>query len=131
MYRKIILVLLILALLFNLCACQEKVVKPDTPTNTAVLVKYAITSGNYERFNSLFSDMRKDVISEKEFETLVELSEVGAGLSTFEVIEFSNGEVLLIRIAEDFEKDKYNVEDVIVVPDNMKYIFHTSLENYR
>ena len=38
-----------------LTSCQNTM-KPDTPATTGILMKLAISNGEYERFNALFSE---------------------------------------------------------------------------
>lgn len=57
----------------------------------------AITENNYDNFNSLFSDGRKNTISNEKLMEFNNISTAGFGNSLYELITFTNGEMLLVR----------------------------------
>ena len=106
--------------------CSSKTVKPDSPDNTALLMKLAIDNDDYVSFNSLFSDGRKGSISESDFKELKDITTAGAGYKRYELVTFENGEMLLVRLGltPPNENNEIEIEDVIVVPDDMKELFN-------
>lgn len=127
MKKKSLLIALVLTSIFLLCSCtKEKVVKPDTPLNTGLLLNHAIKSENYEAFNSLFSEGRKNCISEETFQNLIQATEGGSGGSgytLYEVITLDNGEMFLVRLTPTETDGKYEVEDVTLLSGEMKEFF--------
>ena len=61
---RFLAILMFVILVTSGCSEKQKPVQPDTPANTAWLMKLAIDQGNYERFKELFADGRKDVITQ-------------------------------------------------------------------
>ena len=104
--------------------CLEKPILPNTPQNTAWLMKLAIDQGNYEQFKELFAEGRKEVITKDQFNTLKDLTTTGAEYRNYEFVRFDNDTILLIRLTP--EKDgngKYYIEDVKKVPSELKNVF--------
>ncbi len=104
--------------------CSEKPVQPDTPQNTAWLMKLAIEQGNYERFKELFADGRKEVINKEQFQAMKDLTTSGTEYRNYEFIKFDNETMLLIRLTPEKDKSgKYYIEDVKKVPNELKGVF--------
>ena len=61
------------------------------------MLKLSIDQNDYERFNSFFSEGRKNVVSKETFEELSNITTGGGDYSLYEVITFTNGEMLLIK----------------------------------
>ena len=122
--KKIIIISLIIISCLGLISCnKEKVVKSDTPANVGLLIKMAITNKDYEAFNNLFSEDIKGIITEKEFNEFNKISTVGSSHKLYTTISFQNGEILLVKITTEKINGEYKVEDVIQIPDEMKYFF--------
>lgn len=120
------LLLIVFTLIFPLfVACDDNRLKPDTPTNTTVMLDMAIHGDNYERFNKLFSEERKNVASKDMLKELNNLSTEASSYTHYEVIEYSNGEMLLVRLNYRQEKGEYEVEDIVKIPKEMKKLFIT------
>ncbi len=120
------LLLIAFALIFPLfVACDGNTMKPDTPTNTIAMLGVSIDGNNYERFNKLFSEKRKDVASKDMLKELNDLSTEASLNTHYEVIEYSNGEMLLVRLNYRQEKGEYEVEDIVKIPKEMKKLFIT------
>lgn len=105
--------------------CSNETVKPDNPVNTAWLMKLAIDNDDYASFDSLFADGRKGSISESDFKELKKITTARAGYTRYQLVTFDNGEMLLVklRITPPNENNEIEIEDVIVVPDDMKELF--------
>ncbi|THE13577.1 hypothetical protein E1I69_06585 [Bacillus timonensis] len=88
-------------------------------------MKLAIDNDNYRSFSSLFAEERKGSISESEFKELQELTTAGSSYERYELVTFDNGEMLLVklRITPPNEESELKIEDVIIVPDDMKVLF--------
>lgn len=122
MIKKTILLIIFTLLAYILTGCS-KPVEPDTPTNAAIALKEAIRSGNYEYFNSLFSEGRKNSLSKDEYLKLQKLLSSDSSLDTYEVITFDNGKMLLVHLTPEKENDNYHIQDIKVVPEEMKALF--------
>lgn len=122
--HKLIALLTVLYLVVMIAGCtRESQVKSDTPVNAAWMVKRAIDSNNYERFNSLFLESRKEYTSKQDFESMRRLITAGAEYTSYQLIRFSNGEMLLVKLTQEKINGEYRIEDIVVVPDDMKKIF--------
>ncbi|MCA1032882.1 hypothetical protein LCL95_17875 [Bacillus timonensis] len=124
--RIYINLLLHFSILLVVVGCSSKTVAPDNPENTAWLMKLAIDNNDYASFDSLFADGRKGSISEMEFKELKDITTAGAGYRSYELLTFENGEMLLVklRLTPPHENNKIEIEDVIIVPDDMKELFN-------
>lgn len=119
--RKIILATALLtSLLFTSC---EKAMKPDTPLNISWLMKLAIDLDDYEQFNNLFTQGRKDTISEELFDAMRTITTSRTVSTTYQLLTFENGEMLLVRITPEEVEGEYRIEDIINVPEEMKEVF--------
>lgn len=116
---------LLTSILFGVViGCSNKTVKPDNPENTAWLMKLAIDNDDYASFNSLIADGRKGSISEGDFKELKDITTAGASYSRYELVTFENGEMLLVKLRMTPPKEDIEIEEVIVVPDDMKELFN-------
>ncbi|MFC4560176.1 hypothetical protein ACFO3D_18630 [Virgibacillus kekensis] len=111
--------------LLTLAGCDnEKVVKPDTASNASHLMKLQIDNQNYSAFQSLFYEGTETAVSIDTFQEFEEISTAGADFKNFELVTFTNGEMLLVEFkpkADD--EDEYKIVNVKRVPDDMKALF--------
>ncbi|WP_138420913.1 hypothetical protein [Aquibacillus sediminis] len=122
--KKIFILHLLFVLLLVGCN-NDKAMKPDTPTNAATLMEFHISSQNYSAFQSLFYEGTEENVSKSTFQQFNELSTQGADLKTYELITFTNGEMLLVEFApKSKDEDKYKTVNVKEVPDSMKILFN-------
>lgn len=125
MKRKALL-LIVFTFIFPLfVACEGHTLKPDTPENTTLILDLRINGKQYEKFNELFSEERKNVVSKDMYKKFSNLSTEASMITTYEVIEYSNGEMLLVRLNQKEGKGDYKVEDVVRIPEDMKKLFIT------
>ena len=124
MKTRLPFLVIVMLLILASNGCSEKPVQPDTPANTAMLMKIAIDGGNFERFKELFAEGRKEVITPEQFEAMKELTTPGSSYSHFELITFENDKMLLLRLTpEQDESGRYHIEDVKRIPDELKNLF--------
>ena len=121
---KLLLSLIVISILFLISCTKDKAIKPDSPVNTSIIIKNYINSGNYEAFTDLFSDELKNSVSKEEFEKLKNISTSGSDHSTYDIITFENGEMLLIKLSAVSVDGEYKVEKVIQVPEELKTLFN-------
>jgi uncharacterized lipoprotein NlpE involved in copper resistance len=114
----------ILLILLILVGCNEKVMQPDTPLNATNLMKFQIDNQNYSAFQSLFLEGTEDAVSVDTFQEFGEISTASANYKNYELLTFSNGEMLLVEFKPKLEdEDEYQIVDVKRVPDEMKSLF--------
>lgn len=123
MKKVIIIITLIISCLWLTSCTEDKKLKPDTPTNAGWLTKLAIDNNNYESFNSLFSEGRKGIITEENFNELTNMTTAVSEHKLYDIITFENGEMLMVRLTSEKINGEYQVEDVIRIPDEMKEFF--------
>ncbi|KOA21560.1 hypothetical protein CLHOM_00190 [Clostridium homopropionicum DSM 5847] len=125
MKRKAFLLIVFTLILSLFVACEGHTLKPDTPENTTLLLDLRIGGNEYEKFNELFSEQRKNVVSKDMLKEFSNLSTKASMHTLYEVIEYSNGEMLLVRLNQKQGKGDYKVEDVVRIPEDMKKLFIT------
>jgi len=123
MKKGIIFLNFLLLLTLAVIGCNNNELKPVSPTNTTWLMKLAIDNQDYEHFSSLFSEGRKGIVSESEFSELKKMTSPGTEFSNYELLTFDNGQMLLVRLTPLGEDNIIEIEDVIVVPEDMKQLF--------
>lgn len=124
MRRKFLPIVVFVFVFSVLVSCSyEKSVKANTPTNAAWLTKLAINNNDYERFNSFFIEGRKNVVSKDMLEKFRKISTTEGSYNHYELITFTNGEMLLVRLTPEKIDGEYKVEDVVIVPEEMKKLF--------
>ncbi|MCH1624534.1 hypothetical protein [Fredinandcohnia quinoae] len=106
-----------------LVGCSNKTLKPDSSDNTSWLMKLAIDNNDYESFDALFSEGRKGSISESEFNELQDITTAGTDYKRYELLTFENGQMLLVRLAPSDNNTEIKIENVMLVPDEMKAMF--------
>lgn len=125
MYMKCMSIFLsLLVCIFVFSSCQSKtLLKPDTPENTVWLFKRAVDDGKYDNLNKLFMDERKNTITIDTFKKLKEISTPGASFKHYQLLTFTNGEMVLIRLSPNKINGEYKIEDVTIVPEEAKKVF--------
>lgn len=101
----------------------SKEVKPDTPHNVSWLMKLALDEKNYTLFNSYFIEGRRGKISQEEFEKISDISTAAWGEESYQLIKFSNGEMLMIYLSPSKINGKLYIQDIKMVPDDLKDFF--------
>lgn len=122
---KRVILFLALIMIISITGCnQKKIMVPDSPMNAAYLMKFHIDSQNYKAFQSLFYEGTEDTISKETFKHFDDLTTSSSNWKNYELITFSNGEMLLVEFAPKQEKeDEYKIVNVKEVPDEMKELF--------
>jgi hypothetical protein len=107
---------------------NNKTIKPDTPANTAMIVKNMLMAKNYDGLKEVLTKEEKEKISSQEFDKLVQLYENGNGSTEFksyELLEFSDGSMILLHLThiEDFQNE-VQVQEIKIIPEEMKSFFN-------
>ncbi len=92
----------------------------QSPTDVGLLFKEAVRVENYARAETLMAEGRRDYISEETLKKIHEAMSAGTSFKTYELLEFDNGEMVLLNLTPD---EKYEIQDVVIVPDELKAIF--------
>jgi hypothetical protein len=92
----------------------------EGPVDVGLSFKEAVRVENYGLAKTLIAEDRQEQISE---ETLIKINEVmsaSTSFKTYELLEFDNGEMVLLNLTPD---TKYEIQDIVIVPDELKSIF--------
>lgn len=114
--------------LTTLPGCQSAL-RPTTPINTSFLLTQYLESENYALFNSMVSELSQENISEADFKQLVQLKKSGqsstpsTSFQLYTTLTFDNGNMILVNFVPDPIDGKYLIQDVTLVPDEMKSLF--------
>jgi hypothetical protein len=127
--KNIIVIAFLIMLSIVSGGCESnKLIKPDTPSNTAMIVKNMLMAKNYDGLKEVLTKGSKERISLNEFNKLAKVYENGNGSTDFksyELLTFGDGSMILIHLThiEDFE-NKVQVQDIKVIPEEMKSFFN-------
>lgn len=118
----------LLFLLTFVYGCQKEI-QPDSPSNTATLLNHSLFHNDYDRFLALFSEGRKEYVSEELFDELVHIKNRSSGglqFRNYELLIFDNGEMVLVNLTPKRD-GKVEIQDIIFVPEDMQDLFKTNL----
>lgn len=118
----LILTIFMTIVLFSACT-SEKPMEPDTPEKAAIMLKQAISNNDEEGLNALLIESKRDTLSKDTLKEMKSIATAGAELQKYEIIQFENGEMLLIRLSEDLGSGRYEIADIKQVPEEMKELF--------
>ena len=117
--------------LTTLSGCQSDL-RPTTPINTSILLTQYLESENYALFNSIVSELSQENISEADFKQLIQLKKSGqsstpsTSFQLYTTLTFDNGNMILVNFVPAIDAPidgKYLIQDVTLVPDEMKSLF--------
>ena len=118
MKRKVLLLIISTLAITLFVACDSsKAIKKDTPANTTLLLDMAIKGNNYERFNELFTDSRKNVVSKEILNEFNSLSTSGTDYNLYEVLTYTNGEMFLVNLVPI--DGEYQIQDIVKVEEDI------------
>ena len=121
--KQILSVITILLGLILFTSCSKPVLKADNPGNTAIALQNYLKAGNIESFAELFSESRKNSVTTDQFDELKKNATANTDYKHYELVTFSNGEMMLVLLTQDKINGEYKVEDAKKVPDEMKDMF--------
>lgn len=104
---------------------MNQVTQPENPENTTQLLTEAINKADYNSFENLLSENGKKEIGKNDFEEIQNIYETGYRTENFNVITFSNGEVLLVLLDPKGENNQVLIRKIIRVSEENKPIFKT------
>ena len=90
------------------------------PVEVGLSFKEAVRVENYERAKRLMAEGRQEHITEETLKKINEAMSARTSYKTYELLEFDNGEMVLLNLTPD---ENYEIQDAIIVPDEFKDIF--------
>lgn len=125
--KKRILLLIIFTLIISLFVACESVpgTKADTQLNATLMLEIALSTKNYEKFNELFSEERKNVISKNKFNEYTNLMTEDSKYEFYNLIKYRNDEMFLVKFAPAKIDGEYKIENVVRIPKEMRKLFET------
>lgn len=90
----------------------------EAPDHVGLYFKEAVRVENYALARTFMSEGRKEHISVETLKKVNEIMSGGTSYKTFELLEFDNGEMVLLNLTPDEE-----IQDIAIVPDELKSIF--------
>lgn len=90
------------------------------PVDVGLTFKEAVRVENYERAKTLMAEGRREHIPEETLKKINEAMSASTSFKTYELLEFDNGEMVLLNLTPDA---KYEIQDVVIVPEQLKTIF--------
>lgn len=131
MLKRIFIIMLFLVMV----GCQNPNLQ-ETPSET-INELYAALTGDlgttiepyYEDYVNLFNEYAKENATKEKFQGLRNVigSSTGGSQSTFSMMTFNNGSIMLVQLALNSKTDKYEIYNIYVVPEEMRYYFEDIL----
>ncbi|MFC4323096.1 hypothetical protein [Litchfieldia salsa] len=90
------------------------------PVDIGVAFKDAVRYEEYSLAKTLMAEARVEHISEEILKEVNEIMSASTSFRTYELLEFDNGEMVLLNLTPD---NKYHIQDVMIIPDDQKRIF--------
>ncbi|WP_223702639.1 hypothetical protein [Sutcliffiella deserti] len=94
--------------------------KKEGPVEVGLSFQQAIRTENYALAKTLMAEGRVEHISSETLKKVNEIMSAGTGYKTYELLEFDNGEMVLLDLTPNKE---YEIQEVIIVPNELKSIF--------
>ena len=92
----------------------------DNPTEVGILFKEAVRTENYTLAKTLIAQNRDEYVTEETLKKINEIMSSNTSFKTYELLEFDNGEMVLLNLTPNNE-DK--IQDVTMVPEEFKAVF--------
>ncbi len=94
--------------------------KKDGPVDVGFQFKEAVQVENYAKAKDLMAKERVEHISKETLKAVHEIMGSGTSLKTYQVLDFKNGEMVLLNLTPN---DDYKIQDVIIVPKEFQSLF--------
>ncbi|WP_430787442.1 hypothetical protein VBD025_16465 [Virgibacillus flavescens] len=92
----------------------------EGPVDVGLAFKEAVRVDNYELAKTLFAEGRNQYITDETLKKVNEIMSGGTSFHTYELLEFDNGEMVLLTLTPN---GKYDIQDITIVPDELKAVF--------
>ncbi|PLR71127.1 MULTISPECIES: hypothetical protein [Bacillus] len=93
--------------------------KPDAG-EVGLIFKEAVRTENDQQARTLMAEGRKAKISDELLQQIKVRMSSGTSFNTYELLKFENGEMVLLHLTPD---DRYEIQDVMIVPEEMRGVF--------
>ncbi|MGD6942369.1 hypothetical protein ACQCT6_10050 [Cytobacillus gottheilii] len=90
------------------------------PVDVGFDFKEAVRLERYTDARNLMTEERIDAIPEDTLKKVNEMMSSGTSFKTYQLLEFTNGEMVLLNLTPNKE---YEIQNVTIVPDEMKSVF--------
>lgn len=119
--RKLILtsILVLLALFSVSCSSTDA---NNNLTQSRLDFLLALENGNYDEFNENLSS-EKGILTKEEFLAIKSKTSDSSHVREFQMLQFNNGEIILLEFIKDDTTNNYKIQKVIRVPDDAKKMF--------
>lgn len=123
-------VLIICILLFSVAGCAKEKSWQSTIDGLNLSLMMTFSNNDYETFkNELLSESAAEIITNADFNEIKELRTDSAHSSNFELISFSNGEMILVELVYSDKDNEYKVKNMKKVPNESKEFFKSFIGN--
>ncbi|MGD6878435.1 hypothetical protein [Bacillus infantis] len=85
-----------------------------------LMFKEAVRTENDQQARTLMAEGRKAEISDELLQQIKVRMGAGTSFNTYELLKFENGEMVLLHLTPD---DRYEIQDVMIVPEEMRGVF--------
>jgi hypothetical protein len=75
--------------------------------------KQAVSVKNYDHVRTLLTEGREKQIKDEDLKKVNDLMSAGTTYKTYQLLEFDNGEMVLLNLTPN---DKYEIQEVVIVP---------------
>lgn len=91
-----------------------------SPTDVGILFKEAVRTENYTLAKRIVAQDRDGHVTEETLKKINGIMSSNTSFKTYELLEFDNGEMVLLNLTPNNE---YTIQDVIIVPEGFKGVF--------
>lgn len=92
----------------------------DGPTEVGILFKEAVRTEDYTLAKRIVAQDRDEYVTEETLKKINEIMSSKTSFKTYELLEFDNGEMVLLNLTPNNE---YKIQDVTIVPEEFKAVF--------
>jgi uncharacterized membrane protein YvbJ len=93
------------------------------PDDVGYSFQSAVQVEDYVAAKTLIDEGRQKHISDETLKEVHELMTSGTSYKTYQLLEFDNGELVLLNLHNNTPDRKFKIQDVVIVPDEFKSIF--------
>jgi hydrogenase maturation factor len=93
------------------------------PADVGYSFHRAVQVENYVFAKTLIDEGRQKYISDETLKKVNEIMTSGTSYKSYQLLEFDNGEMVLLNLHNNTPDSKYKIQDVVIVPDELKVAF--------
>lgn len=95
-------------------------VSKEGPVDVGLSFKEAVRVENYALAHTLVAEGRKENVSKETLKKINEIMSAGTSYKTYQLLQFNNGEMVLLNLTPD---EKFEIQNVVIVPEELKSLF--------